>query len=346
VAVGFTPLGALQSIDELITGRDRITGEEASRALAAVGVVAGVFGLKGVIKGFSKVDDIVDGVADVARRTCCFVAGTLVMTEAGLRPIEEIEVGDRVLSRDEVSGETAFKPVMELIRRHDREIWELRLYVEDGSGTEELFETTDDHPWRTVDGLWMATAELAPGTHIERASGVAAVVVSSRKTGRTAPTFNLEVADFHSYFVGETGAWVHNENCILAVRQALLAALRARVDAVRALSVRTFEFNPRVIEQLKDARLGPLAGRISLDDLQGLANNPSARRVFDARTGNINVIQEIEGRLIRITVPRDNAFKPTCRSNVDDLDHSVTIVGRLVGFARPGADRLPQYPGT
>src|SRR5262249_31395777 len=26
----------------------------------------------------------------------------------------------------------------------------------------------------------------------------------------TAPTFNLEVADFHSYFVGELGAWVHN----------------------------------------------------------------------------------------------------------------------------------------
>lgn len=28
------------------------------------------------------------------------------------------------------------------------------------------------------------------------------------------PVYNLEVEDFHTYYVGEHGVWVHNENCL------------------------------------------------------------------------------------------------------------------------------------
>jgi len=56
--------------------------------------------------------------------------------------------------------------------------------------------------------------------------------------------------------------------------------------------------------QLNDPRMRQLAGKLDADALQKLANNPSATRFMDARTGHINVIQEVEGKLIRITVPR------------------------------------------
>ena len=65
-------------------------------------------------------------------RGCCLVAGTLVDTKTGLRPIEEIEVGDLVWARDEETGETAFKAVTDLIRRHERVIWEVILTGPDG----------------------------------------------------------------------------------------------------------------------------------------------------------------------------------------------------------------------
>ncbi|MBP6012311.1 MAG: Hint domain-containing protein [Alphaproteobacteria bacterium] len=42
---------------------------------------------------------------------CCFAAGTLVDTDKGLRAIETIKVGDLVLSRSDVTGQTAYKPV-------------------------------------------------------------------------------------------------------------------------------------------------------------------------------------------------------------------------------------------
>ncbi len=37
-----------------------------------------------------------------------------------------------------------------------------------------------------------------------------------------------------------------------------------------------------------------------------IRNNPNATRVLDNRSGNINVIQEVEGKTLRITVPRDD----------------------------------------
>ena len=44
-----------------------------------------------------------------AGRTCnCFVAGTEVQTSGGLKLIEQVAVGDQVLARDELTGETVF----------------------------------------------------------------------------------------------------------------------------------------------------------------------------------------------------------------------------------------------
>jgi hypothetical protein len=148
------------------------------------------------------------------RSRCCFVAGTLVETKSGLRPIEAIAVGDFVLSRDATTGESAFKPVIELIHRHDRETYVLTLETVEGSSFHKsTFETTGDHPWRTVFDKWVQTIDLRSGDLLQRARGTSARVVSVRKTGRTAPTFNLEVAEFHTYFVGAEGIWVHNEDC-------------------------------------------------------------------------------------------------------------------------------------
>ncbi|MFO0476473.1 MAG: polymorphic toxin-type HINT domain-containing protein [Alphaproteobacteria bacterium] len=160
-------------------------------------------------------DEIVGGANAVRRffNRCCFAAGTLVATGKGLRPIEDIKVGDLVLARNEKTGETGLKPVTELVRRHDREIWKLSLSVDadgDGKATVETFETTDDHPWRTASGMWTQTMELKPGVRILRARGPPVTVVSVVRTGVMRGTYNFEVADWHTYFVGDAGVWVHN----------------------------------------------------------------------------------------------------------------------------------------
>jgi hypothetical protein len=82
-------------------------------------------------------------------------------------------------------------------------------------------------------------------------------------------------------------------------------AARAGETAAAAPNGKAFTVDPRVVGQLSDPRMGQLAGSISPDRLHELVNNPAARHFFDSRTGNINVIQEVEGKLLRITVAGD-----------------------------------------
>ena len=43
----------------------------------------------------------------------CFAAGTMIQTEGRLKPIEEIEAGDKVWAWDEATGERAVREVLE-----------------------------------------------------------------------------------------------------------------------------------------------------------------------------------------------------------------------------------------
>lgn len=54
-----------------------------------------------------------DTMTGVINGTSCFVAGTLVLTEDGQNPIEEIEIGEYVYSTDPVTGESGFKEVLQ-----------------------------------------------------------------------------------------------------------------------------------------------------------------------------------------------------------------------------------------
>ena len=77
----------------------------------------------------------------------CFVAGTLVHTDKGLVPIDQIKVGDMVLSRDENNpdGENAYKRVLSTFKSAEKQRIIYQSYItEDGYGY--LF-CTEDHPF-------------------------------------------------------------------------------------------------------------------------------------------------------------------------------------------------------
>ncbi len=160
-------------------------------------------------------------VEGVAKACNCFAAGTLVAVEEGYRPIEAVKVGDRVLARDDMTGETALKPVVALIPGEARVIWEVTVEISESGDAvrRETIHTTEEHPFRTVDGAWTPTALLKVGAQIVTATGEATIVQVSR-TSRIERTYNLEVGDFHTYFVGKNQAWVHNA-CLKDAKRAM-----------------------------------------------------------------------------------------------------------------------------
>lgn len=124
----------------------------------------------------------------------CFAAGVPVWTETGARPIEEIKVGDLVLSKDVESGELTYKPVLQTTTRSPRELVTLRL-------NNETIACTGGHRfWQSGQG-WVQARDLSGATLVHTATGN--TPVWSTRAGDAQATYNLVVADFHTYFVGQ-----------------------------------------------------------------------------------------------------------------------------------------------
>ncbi len=94
-----------------------------------------------------------------------FIAGTLVHTKEGLKLIEQIQVGDWVLSRPESpeeGTETAYKRVTNTFRFENKEIVRFWWTPQPGGGfakTESVYVTPNHPVWLNPDG-WVAMGRL------------------------------------------------------------------------------------------------------------------------------------------------------------------------------------------
>lgn len=74
---------------------------------------------------------------------------------------------------------------------------------------------TGEHPfWREDTREWAEMAELKPNDRLLLIDGQPTTVFANSRQnappGKAFTTYNFEVEDFHTYFVGESGVWVHN----------------------------------------------------------------------------------------------------------------------------------------
>lgn len=175
---------------------------------------------------------VIDKLEDVKERfddiplpilNVCFVAGTPVHTPEGMVPIEDIAPGDLVLSRCEQTGETGFQPVLDVFVTHPEELHRVSIRSQDGSSATEL-RGTGEHPFYVVDAdRFVPMSELKIGDRLSLGRGGVAYVTDIQvergppsSQGRLT-TYNFEVANWHTYFVGDLpdvdgadGVWVHN----------------------------------------------------------------------------------------------------------------------------------------
>jgi RHS repeat-associated protein len=138
----------------------------------------------------------------------CFAAGTLVATARGPVPIEALRPGEFVTSRDETTGETTTRPISQVFVTPDKEVLDLSFAHLDG--TFETITATPGHPFWVEGTGWVEARDLALGAPVQTAeSGLATLSATLSREERTT-VYNLEVEGTHTYFVGETKAWVHN----------------------------------------------------------------------------------------------------------------------------------------
>ena len=139
------------------------------------------------------------------RNPVCFVAGTMVLTAAGLVAIEKIKAGDKVVSTSEDTFEVAEKPVAETYIRETNELVHLTI-------NGELIKTTYEHPFYVKDVGFVNAGELQIGDKLLDSGGKTLIVEGTEIEILENPVnvYNFQVEDFHTYHVGENGVLVHN----------------------------------------------------------------------------------------------------------------------------------------
>jgi hypothetical protein len=145
----------------------------------------------------------------------CLAAGTLVWTARGPLEIEQIRIGDLVLSQHPDSGELAYKPVLRTTVRPRGQL----IKIEAGG---ESCETSGGHQFWVAGAGWVKSRDLQSGQILHGAAGP--VHISNVELGAEEETYNLVVADFHTYFVGYRKVLSH-DNTIRQPTRAVVPGL-------------------------------------------------------------------------------------------------------------------------
>jgi hypothetical protein len=151
------------------------------------------------------------------RRMDCLAAGTPVWTELGPVAIEKIRAGDRVLSQNVETGELAYKPVLHATIRPEEKL--LRISTGDQPVT-----CSGGHPFWVSGTGWVKARDVKPENHIHGVSGTASP--QSVDAAGSEKTYNLVVADFHTYFVGNARLLTH-DNTVREPTSAVVPGLAA-----------------------------------------------------------------------------------------------------------------------
>ena len=129
----------------------------------------------------------------------------MVRTVAGSRPIESLSAGDRVLVQDTTTGTLDYQPVVAVF--HNPPNATLRVMLD----REAVVVTGIHRIWKAGKG-WTMARDLKEGDVVRTLGGVS--TVTSVADDQAQPVFNLEVADGHSFFVGTSGALVHDNSLV------------------------------------------------------------------------------------------------------------------------------------
>ena len=124
-----------------------------------------------------------------------------------MKPIEDIEVGDKVLAYDQHTGKQAYKKVTRLFRNKTDKWYHVHVNEQD-------IVCTAGHPFYVADLEMFVTAkDLKVGQSVLLADGTCAVIEEIRVQKLRTPetTYNFEVEDYHTYYFSDDKVLVHND---------------------------------------------------------------------------------------------------------------------------------------
>ena len=160
----------------------------------------------------------------------CFIARTEIQTLDGTKNIEDIHVGDWVLS-DDPTTPGGDRIINRCFRRSltIRAVWSIFTLLE------RRITTTEGHPFWVPDVGWVLAKDLHAGSHLQTKYESWLDIDKVELHGGLTTVYNFEVAGFHTYFVSDLGLLVHN-TC--SVYRTMSEKEFAKVESTGGLSIR------------------------------------------------------------------------------------------------------------
>jgi len=135
----------------------------------------------------------------------CFPEGTLILTDIGLRPIEKLIVGDIVITFDIYTKRTFKKSINAVFKNKTECLIEIVL-------DREKIRTTKSHRfWVDNKQRWIEAKYLTKDMLLQTVTDENIQIQNINILyDREVETFNLSVADYHTYFISQKNILVHN----------------------------------------------------------------------------------------------------------------------------------------
>lgn len=138
----------------------------------------------------------------------CFVPGTPVLTKNGIKKIEDIQIGDIVLSYNEKFNQNQYSEVIDTMKHWASEDL-YKIYIKNT-----ILETTSIHKFLIIrDGIkeWLPAAALKIGDLVRLADNTLCAIDNIVTEFKQTFVYNFEVAGNHNYYVGKDGVLSHNK---------------------------------------------------------------------------------------------------------------------------------------
>ena len=143
-----------------------------------------------------------------SQNMACFIAGTMVLTATDFVAIEKLAAGDKIISTNPDTLETAEKTVLETYVRQVNKLVHITINGEE-------IVTTDNHPFYVQGRGFINAGNLLVGDKLVSVNGEDLIIEDYylELTEEPVSVYNFQVEDFHTYFVGDCAVWVHNAEC-------------------------------------------------------------------------------------------------------------------------------------
>ena len=148
---------------------------------------------------------------------CSFTSGTQVATGQGKQAIGTLQVGDKVWAYNPKTGKMELQPILHVWINHDNDLVDLTITTlphppaaPASKGKSEVIHTNQKHPFLTIEKGFLPVGQIKVGMHVLQADGNIGLITDWKLVPGVQTMYNLEVAQDHTFAVGD-GSWVvHN----------------------------------------------------------------------------------------------------------------------------------------